>query len=118
MATKNGEVWYFEIKKTTREDVYFGAATETEWEQAFRDPKHFRFVIAKTDEDETSFEFIEFTPEEFIKGCTIPPFKVYFDVNVVTKEMVDKTNSKRATIFTKERFEHLHKAYKMLKKVE
>ncbi len=28
-ATLNGEDWYFEIKMTKREEVYFGAATLT-----------------------------------------------------------------------------------------
>lgn len=114
-ATKDGETWYFEIKKTLRKDIYFGAATETEWAQALKDPDHFRFVVVRTDEEETFFEFMEFTPKEFMRGCTIPPFKVYFDVNMMTCQMVDKTQSKRATIFTEERFNRLHKAYKVLK---
>lgn len=117
LATKNGEKWYFEIKMTRQKDDYFGAATETEWEQAFKDPEHFRFVVVETDENETYHRFKEFTPEEFMRGCTIPPFKVYFNVDMALKQMKDKTQSKRATIFTKERFMHLHKAYKSLKSI-
>ena len=35
-ATKDGEIFYFEIKKTSRDDVYFGAATLTEWVAALK----------------------------------------------------------------------------------
>jgi len=81
MATKDGQTWYFEIKMTKRADAYFGAATLTEWKQAIIDPNHFRFVVAKTNEEESEFEFLEYTPEEFMMFSTIPPFKVYFNIN-------------------------------------
>jgi Holliday junction resolvase len=81
-AEKNGETYYFEIKMTKKKTKYFGAATLTEWVQAFKTPNHFKFVIAKTDEKEDSFEFMEFTPEEFMKHSTIPPFKIYFNINL------------------------------------
>ena len=114
-ATKNGETWYFEIKMTKRGNIYFGAATETEWEQAFKDPEHFRFVVVQTDKHETYHKFLEFTPEQFMRGCTIPPFKVYFNVDMATGTMVDKSKAKRATFFSKERFKRLHEVYKSLK---
>ena len=81
-AEKNGETYYFEIKMTKKKTKYFGAATLTEWVQAFEPPNHFKFVIAKTDEKEETFEFMEFTPEEFMKHSTIPPFKIYFNINL------------------------------------
>ena len=114
-ATKDEVEWFFEIKMTRRNDDYFGAATETEWAQAFEDPEHYRFVVAQTDENDSFFKFIEFTPEDFMRGCTIPPFKIYFDVNMVTERMQDRSKSMRATALTKERFERLHEAYKSLK---
>ena len=114
-ATKDGVKWYFEIKMTKRNDVYFGAATETEWAQAFKDPEHFRFVVVETDENETYHRFLEFTPAQFMRGCTIPPFKVYFNVDMALAQMKDKTQSPRATVFTEERFKRLHEAYKSLK---
>jgi hypothetical protein len=114
-ATKNGETWYFEIKMTKRGDIYFGAATETEWEQAFKDPEHFRFVVVQTDEQESYHKFMEFTPEQFMRGCTIPPFKIYFNVDMATGQVVDKTEAQRATPFTEERFRQLHKAYQSQK---
>ena len=115
-ATKNGEKWYFEIKMTRRQDVYFGAATQTEWEQAFHDPDHFRFVVVQLNEDDSVNAIHEFTPQEFMRGCTIPPFKVYFDVNMASSQIVDKTQAKRATPFTEDRFHLLYEAYKLLKK--
>jgi hypothetical protein len=116
-ATKDEVEWFFEIKMTRRNDDYFGAATETEWAKAFEDPEHYRFVVAQTDENDSFFKFIEFTPEEFMRGCTIPPFKIYFDVNMVTGRMQDRSKSMRATALTKERFERLHEAYKSLKSI-
>lgn len=81
VATKDGQTWYFEIKMTKQKEAYFGAATLTEWEQAMADPSHFRFVVAKTDETESEFEFLEYTPEEFMAFSTIPPFKIFFNIN-------------------------------------
>lgn len=80
-AVKDNETWYFEIKKTTKRK-YFGAATETEWEQAFADPDHYRFVVALTDDKEESFEWFFFTPEELQQVSTIPPFKINFNINL------------------------------------
>ena len=98
MATKDGQTWYFEIKMTKRADTYFGAATLTEWKQAVADPEHFRFVVAKTNDEESEFEFLEYTPEEFMRFSTIPPFKVYFNINF------DGSNRKtlKATRLTRE----------------
>lgn len=81
-AEKNGETYYFEIKMTKKKTKYFGAATLTEWVQAFKTPNHFKFVIAKTDASEATFTFKEYTPEEFMKHSTIPPFKIYFNINL------------------------------------
>ena len=81
IADKNGETFYFEIKKTAKTDSYFGAATVTEWAQAIKTPNHYRFVIAKTDAAEEEFSFVELTPEEMMAHSTIPPFKVYFNID-------------------------------------
>ena len=81
IATKDGQTWYFEIKMTKRQDVYFGAAPLTEWQQAVADPDHFRFVVVKTNDAETEFEFIEYTPAEFMEFSTIPPFKIFFNID-------------------------------------
>ena len=111
VATKDGETWYFEIKMTKRTDVYFGAATLTEWKQAVTDPDHFRFVVAKTNEEESEFEFLEYTPEEFMKFSTIPPFKVYFNINF--DGTVRKT--KKATVLTNENLAVMSECFDKIK---
>ena len=87
-AEKDGKEWFFEIKMTKRQDVYFGAATMTEWEQAFKTPDYFRFVIAIADDaHEHSFRFIEMTPAEMMQHSTIPPFKVYFNIDLQNSDI-------------------------------
>lgn len=81
VAVKDNETWYFEIKKTTKRK-YFGAATETEWKQAFSDPDHYRFIVALTDENEESYKWFEYTPMELLQVSTIPPFKINFNINL------------------------------------
>lgn len=81
-AQKNGETYYFEIKMTKQPETYFGAATYTEWSQAFKTPDYFKFVIAHSDENEVNFIFKEYTPFEFMEYSTIPPFKIYFNINL------------------------------------
>ena len=86
-AEKEGKEWFFEIKMTKRHDVYFGAATMTEWEQAFKTPDRFRFVIAIADETQKhGFRFIEMTPAEMMQHSTIPPFKVYFNIDLKNQD--------------------------------
>lgn len=97
-AKKDGHQYYFEIKMTKQNDTYFGAATLTEWIQAFKTPNYFKFVIAKTNEDEDSFEFIEFSPFELMKHSTIPPFKIYFNVSLTGK--TPKRNRRKAIPLT------------------
>jgi len=91
-AEKDEKKYYFEIKMTKQSNSYFGAATMTEWKEAIRNPDTFRFVIAKTNEDEDNFEFIEFTPDEFLKYSTIPPFKVYFNIDLNDNNKVSQRN--------------------------
>lgn len=114
-AVKDGVTWYFEIKMTKREDTYFGAATSTEWEQAFRDPDHYRFVIAITDNEEQVFRYLEFTPSEFMKACTIPPFKIYFNIDLEAGQPIESKHRKDTVVLTEENFEVLNRAYKTLK---
>lgn len=113
VAEKNGETFYFEIKKTTKTDSYFGAATLTEWAQAIKTPDHYRFVIAKTDEAEEEFDFIELTPAEMMEFSTIPPFKVYFNIDLNN----DKGNRihRTAIQLTAERIDKLVKVYESMR---
>ena len=113
-ATRDGETWYFEIKMTRRADVYFGAATLTEWRQALVDPEHFRFVVARTDDAEEVFEFIEFTPEEFMEYSTVPPFKIFFSIDLENPWKM--RGRKTAVRLTKESFEVMDKCFEEIKK--
>lgn len=118
MAEKDGEIWYFEIKMTKRTDTYFGAATETEWEQAFKDPEHYRFVIAQTNENEDQFKFIEITPEELMEASTIPPFKVYFNIDMQTGKPQKSEHRDSTLVLNKDMFDSIHKAYEEQRKLK
>ena len=112
-AEKNGDTWYFEIKKTSQENKYFGAATLTEWIQALKDPDHFRFVIAR-DSNEEKFDFFEYTPSEFMEISSIPPFKVFFNVDF-RKETQTSPGKSGAIKATKDRINYLSKVFSDLK---
>ena len=112
-AVKDGQEWFFEIKKTSQDKDYFGAATSTEWEQAFKDPDHYRFVIARKQSDD-SFQFIELTPDQLMEYSTIPPFKVFFNVPL-NGEKKKSSRSSRALRLSKEAFESLNDTYKRWK---
>ena len=114
IAQKDGETWYFEIKMTEKNDSCFGAATLTEWEQAMKTPERYRFVVAIKGEDE-SFLFKEYTPEEFLEFSTIPPFKVYFNINLQGETVREQRKRGGAVKFTKERFLKMLELYKQMK---
>ena len=109
-AEKGGETWYFEIKMTRQKDRYFGAATQTEWRQAFQDPEHFRFVVVIADEADEHFEFKEYTPAEFMSFCTIPPFKVYFNIDFIGKPK-KSTKERKSIPLTPDNFRKLDEAF-------
>lgn len=112
-AEKNGDTWYFEIKKTSQENKYFGAATLTEWIQALKDPDHFRFVIAR-ESNEEKFDFFEYTPSEFMEISSIPPFKVFFNVDF-RKETQTSPGKSGAIKATKDRINYLSIVFSDLK---
>lgn len=115
VAKNDGETWYFESKMTHQEDLYFGAATQTEWAQAFKDPEHFRFVVVIADEADEHFRFLEYTPAAFMKFSTIPPFKVYFNIDFTGKQRKRSSGEKKAISLTEENFRQLDESYKALK---
>lgn len=90
IAEKDDVTYYFEIKMTKSDKNCFGAATLTEWEQALKTPNQFKFVIVKTDIEENNFEFLEFTPKEFIQYSTIPPFKFYFNIDFKNHDKIQR----------------------------
>ena len=113
IATKDGQTWYFEIKMTKRRDAYFGAATLTEWKQALSDPEHFRFVVAKTNDEESEFVFIEFTPDEFMGYSTVPPFKIFFSIDL--ENIGKQRKGKKAVRLTKEILRIMDNCYDTIK---
>lgn len=115
IAEKDGETWYFEIKMTEKTDSCFGAATLTEWEQAFKTPDRYRFVIAIKGENDT-FTFREFTPAEFMQYSTIPPFKVYFNLNLQGATSRKRRKYNGAVSFSEDRFKNMLELYKKFKK--
>lgn len=114
-AIKDGVTWYYEIKMTKRNDSYFGAATATEWEQAFRDPDHYRFIVAVTDDEELQFKFLEFTPQEFMKACTIPPFKIYFNIDLLSGQPKQSKHRAGTVSLDETSFSLLNDVYTKLK---
>lgn len=108
-AEKDGEKWYFEIKKTTHDDKYFGAATLTEWVQAVKDPEHFRFVVAITTDGEQTFDFIEYTPADFMEFSTVPPFKIFFNIDFSGKKKAKRGG--KALRVSRELIEKLRDVY-------
>ena len=113
IATKDGQTWYFEIKMTKRRKSYFGAATLTEWKQALVDPEHFRFVVAKTNDEESEFDFIEFTPDEFMGYSTVPPFKIFFSIDL--ENIGKQRKGKKAVRLTKEILRIMDNCYDTIK---
>lgn len=113
VAIKDEEKWFFEIKATSKseDELYFGAATLTEWRQAFATPDRFIFVVARLQAD-GSYRFEEYTHEEFMAFSCVPPFKVYFNIPPRGKK---KTNRRTAVVFTEEVLRILDDCYDKLK---
>lgn len=124
LAKKNNQIWYFEIKSTSK-TKYFGAATETEWAKAIDTPENYRFVIIQSNEDKLRFKI--YTPEEFMEFSTIPPFKVYFNVELDSNSTnwtelkegyyTERETCKRETTSIKMKkatFEKIHELFKEL----
>lgn len=114
IAYKASEKFYFEIKKTSAENEYFGAATLTEWRAAYANPNNYFFVIAQ--ETTSGFNFIEYTPNEFEKFSSIPPFKIFFNIPLNGSSKVKtKRKNKSAIQFTKERLMKLDEIFSTFK---
>ena len=119
-AKKNGEVFYFEIKKTLKKDSYWGAASLTEWVAALENKSNYLFVIAKSLKNE-EWKFTEYTPDEFLEFSTIPPFKFYFTVPLSEGKIQKFKNrnisnkTRKALAATEEKIIKLKNFYKELK---
>jgi hypothetical protein len=113
-AEKDGAIWYFEIKCTRKKDKYFGAATLTEWIQAAKDPRHFRFVVAS--ENDGLWLFQEYDPETFIGHSYIPPFKIYFNVMMKPEQIIKSRRQSTSVPMTLERLRQMEELYRAFKK--
>ena len=117
-AFSEGQRYYFEIKSTSKKDIYFGAATLTEWEAAIKYPDTYSFVVARIKDGR--WEFINYTPDEFMEYSTIPPFKVYFNIPVDNGKAKPPSarnhqRKRRAVMLTKERIDQMIKLFRMFK---
>ena len=110
-ASKNGIKYFFELKFTNQTNKYFGAATLTEWECAINNLENFFFVICRFEKNKWLFD--KFSPKEFIGYSTIPPFKIFFDVDL---KNFDKKKSKE-TKSVKANFNNLNELVKIYDKL-
>lgn len=114
IAEKNDMKYYFEIKKTSANNEYFGAATLTEWRSAYENPENYFFVICQENGD--GFHFTEYSPEEFERFSTIPPFKIFFNISLNSGEKVESTRKNKSAIqLTKNRLFELDKIFQKFK---
>lgn len=114
IAKKDGIKYFFEIKKTSANSEYFGAATLTEWRAAYENLDRYFFVICQ--EHKNGFYFTKYTPDEFEQFSTIPPFKIFFNIPLNKgKKMRLKRKNKTAIQLTKERLKELDDLFKKWK---
>ncbi len=114
IAYKDGVKYFFEIKKTSAGKEYFGAATLTEWRAAYANPGNYFFVVCQEVGD--YFNFITYTPEEFEKFSTVPPFKVFFNISLDgDNKVLSKRRNKTAIRFKKESFDKLDALFTILR---
>ncbi len=114
-ARKGGRTWYFEVKMTRQRSRYFGAATLTEWRQAISDSKHFRFLVAIANEDDSEFEIREYTPDAFMSFSSIPPFKIFFNIDFENNTTKLSKRKRKSIPLTQENFDRLDKCFSGLK---
>ncbi|MEI6650241.1 MAG: DUF3883 domain-containing protein [Candidatus Moraniibacteriota bacterium] len=114
VAFKDSVKYYFEIKKTAAENEYFGAATLTEWRAAYSNPDTYFFVICV--EKGQTFDFILYSPEEFEKFSTIPPFKIFFNVPLKGSDKASSIRKNKSAIrLSKEKLNKLDEIYTVIK---
>lgn len=109
-ALMNGDIYYFEIKYTSAEKNYWGAATLSEWEAALELEERYKFVVAYIHQSE--WQFHEYTPEEFMQFSSVPPFKIFFRMPIRGGKATPSGRASRAVKFTRERFQEMVTLYK------
>lgn len=112
-ARRGTDVYYFEIKFTSQEDQYFGAATLTEWEAALAHEERCRFVVAMLRDG--LWKFHEYTPAEFMEFSSIPPFKVFFHIAVGGQKATRARRGNRRIQLTRNRVEQMAELFARLR---
>ena len=115
-ATKGDDTFYFEIKFTKQSQKYFGAATLTEWEAAICFENRFFFVIAFMRNGEWIFH--EYTPSEFMEMSYVPPFKVFFNVEVMEEKSVSARETSRSVKLSRKRLTLMVDLFRQLRRGE
>jgi len=100
-AEKDGRRWFFEIKKTSQAESYFGAATLSEWEAALEHSDSYFFVTAQLRRE--GWVFHRYTADEFMAFSTIPPFKIFFQIPVGADRAVFADRPTRSVRLNSER---------------
>jgi len=111
-AELDGKPWWFEIKSTVEPQKCWGSSAETQWKKAFEAPERFRFVVIRTTPKLNEFEYIEYTPEEFMRFCYVTPFSVQFNIPASIPNGKENLSFK----FNKEVFNKLHSLYDEIRK--
>lgn len=105
-VNENGEVFYYEIK-STRKNPYFGSASFSEWKLALENPESYFFIVAYFNDG--CFDFFQFSPKEFLSYSTIPPIKVYFNLDIDNPQK--KKKPRTALPLSVKAFKRLGKAF-------
>ena len=113
-ATMDNKNFYFEIKFTTKEKKYFGAATLTEWKSAIENQDTYYFVVAILKNDE--WIFTKYSFDEFMQFSNIPPFKVFFNIPDTTIKSLPTNKKTKSVVLTKNRLNKMIDAFDNLKK--
>lgn len=83
-ATRGGKEYWIEMKgsEIPEDEVYFGAATSTEWLCAAGNKKNFYFLISNKPngvESDSEWRFELVAPEDFMPYSYISPFQIKFN---------------------------------------
>ena len=113
-ATKNGMDFYFEIKYTTKDKKYFGAATLTEWQAAIQHPNTYFFIVALLKENK--WVFTKYSPYEFMEFSTIPPFKVFFNIPDTTTKSLPINKETKSVKLSTDNINEMVSFYESMKK--
>jgi hypothetical protein len=96
-ANFQGMKYWIEVKYTeTKNKLYFGAATISEWGCAINNPENFFFLVVQKPggvnaDSYWNFELIKAI--DFIKFSTIPPFKINFNLPLNEPRKIPKRRS-------------------------